>query len=500
MWSIEGGILHGYLRSNWGTGSPMDIYSVLPRLNVSMEGLLNFNSLQLIFLATLCLAGPFLFVYFISHKVLLINLGDASPIEQDRPCSKGSSATDSELKQPTKAGSSRDSLPIMDRVNVAQLLDPDELKKEINHQRRILLVTSCPELALKECGVGSFRRAAFVTKGIEIDAEKSPAPVLITQFAPELTDTNVGNSQLQGFEEILLESEQAIVILSSSDPRTLLAIEETEAPAASLQLRRGWVALLSSFLVHYAIDKPAGGEQVGRKENLPIEFLGPASAMNEVRERVKKEKKKSDAQESWTILQVLERECDPTRQLQIIGRQILEEVNVGSYVTFTAEKMIRRIGLRARSYYHAIWSSSTEVERMVMAQLAWEGLVNPKISEGVMSLIYRGLIVRDPALRLINKSFVYFIRETVSPATLLKWEADEGTSIWSILSWLLPLPLMLLGGFVFVTQRDAVSSAVGFLLAAASVTPTLLSLFGYFERRAVRTSSPGPGKTQVPPK
>jgi len=184
----------------------------------------------------------------------------------------------------------------------------------------------------------------------------------------------------------------------------------------------------------------------------------------------------------WTI-DVLQDECRPTAQLQHIGRQILDEFGPGDYSTFTHDKMVAKIALRARTYYHAIWSATTEDEKVVLAQLAHTGLVSPDNRHRVLDLMYRGLIVRDPKLRLMNDSFALFIRQMVSKSQLLEWEGEEAASVWSILRWLLPVPLLLFGGFVFITQRDAVSSALGFLLAAASVAPTLVNLFGYFEQR-----------------
>jgi hypothetical protein len=184
----------------------------------------------------------------------------------------------------------------------------------------------------------------------------------------------------------------------------------------------------------------------------------------------------------WTI-DVLQDECRPTAQLQRIGRQILDEFAPGDYSTFTRDKMVAKIALRARTYYHAIWSATTEDEKVVLAQLAHTGLVSPDNRHRVLDLMYRGLIVRDPRLRLMNDSFALFIRQMVSKTQLLEWEGEESASVWSILRWLLPVPLLLFGGFVFITQRDAVSSALGFLLAAASVAPTLVNLFGYFEQR-----------------
>ncbi|MDY7093734.1 MAG: hypothetical protein SX243_12250 [Acidobacteriota bacterium] len=183
------------------------------------------------------------------------------------------------------------------------------------------------------------------------------------------------------------------------------------------------------------------------------------------------------------VVDVVDRECRHTAQLQRIGGQILSEMAPEDYSAFSEDKMVAKIALRARTYYHAIWSATTEDEKVVLSQLGHTGLVSPLNRHRVLDLMYRGLIIRSPALQLMNRSFALFLRQTVSKTQLLEWESEEGASVWSILRWLLPVPLLLLGGFVFITQRDVVSSALGFLLAAASVAPTLINLFGYFEQR-----------------
>ncbi len=200
-------------------------------------------------------------------------------------------------------------------------------------------------------------------------------------------------------------------------------------------------------------------------------------------------------EETSRVLDIVERECSITGQLLRIGRQVLHEITPENFEAFSEQKMISKIALLARSYYQAIWSATTEEEKVVLTQLAYTGLVSPQNHSRIADLLQRGLIVFDPELRLMNKSFAQFVRHTVPPSQLVEWEAEEGTSLWSILRWLLPVPLLLLGGFLFVTQRDVVSSAVGLVLAAGAVAPTLINLFSYFEQRFARKMGRDEGQT-----
>lgn len=354
--------------------------------------------------------------------------------------------------------------------------------------------------------------------------------------------------RLQALEESIHANDRAVVLLAEVDPRRVLGVEKPgeAADSARASLRRRWSAILGVFSFRYGSDRgdvarfeeelqekrwevlrnwraelrslettleekrdlqreqrnlekaeaetgaSAAPESTQEEETRGSDLEEAEKAVAEARENLAKAREKatqelrSRFQESLAMLDIIRQECRNTRQLQHFGRQILREISPGAFEAFTRDKLIAKIALLARSYYHSIWNATSEEEKVVLAQFAHEGLASPKNQERILDLMYRGLIVRDPVLRPMNESFALFIRQQVEKVKMVEWEAEEGTSAWSILRWLLPVPLLLLGGFLFVTQRDAVSSALGFLLAAASVAPTLVNLFGYFEQRRVR--------------
>jgi hypothetical protein len=111
--------------------------------------------------------------------------------------------------------------------------------------------------------------------------------------------------------------------------------------------------------------------------------------------------------------------------------------------------------------------------------------VNPKRFDTVLDILNKGLIVRTedkPALRVINTSFASFVLRTVRRSQLSDWEDEEGFSAWEVWKWVLPLPLLLLGVFLFVTQQDAVSNIVGLFIAVASLVPTGFNLYQHFQQ------------------
>ena len=142
----------------------------------------------------------------------------------------------------------------------------------------------------------------------------------------------------------------------------------------------------------------------------------------------------------------------------------MKELHAQSY---TAEEITSKIAVLARSYYQTIWDGCTVDDKLVLVRLAKDGLVSNKNFDHLLELLQKGLVRRDPGLRLLNESFGQFIEHTVSGADVQQWEEAGGLSAWSVVKWMMPLPLLLLGGFLFATQRQSLSNVTGLVLKQA---------------------------------
>lgn len=405
---------------------------------------------------------PFLLVSFLAQRLLFVSLAGVDPRQGTQP-------EDSE--------SDDDEPDVRDLGNLRELLSPQRLVDAVEH--KALVVLGVPRLALEALGDAEQYHSVHwqnlsPQELIRLPPTDSKAVVIVGLW-PTLDEPKVELERLKALEQLLRRGERAVVILSQLDPSWLVKDEpEPTDDVTAVAVRRQWISLLGTFTFWYAVDRGEKGFRDKLKTRLyevSRRFRAPW------RDRINV---------TYEVFDILYSECSPTRRLQQIGEELMEGIRAKEYEAFTEDKLIGKIALAARSYYQAIWSSTSEQEKVVLAQLAHEGLVSPRNHGVVLDLMYRGLIVRDPELKLMNDSFALFIRQTAGQTKLLEWEAEEATSLWSILRWLLPVPLLLLGAFLFVTQRDAVSSAVGFVLAAASVAPTLVNLFGYFEQRFAR--------------
>ncbi|HEX2253759.1 MAG TPA: cache domain-containing protein [Thermoanaerobaculia bacterium] len=377
---------------------------------------------------------------------------------------------------------------------------------------RILLVTSVPDLAIRgtddrfahlDFSVLTLAGPAFAKKRAE--ARESGKPVLVIHFRPEFDDARVAGHQMRRLQELVAEEDKTVVLVSRVPPRRL-AERWRGNDAVDPEVHRRWTAYLASFIVRYGRD---AGDAEGLRRAVIRRWRNRGKHLSSVDDPRRKH--------AGHLLAVLYKECRSTRHLQSIGHHLLQEVDLE---TSTIEQLLSKITHLAHSYYLAIWGGCSDAERVVLSQVARDGVMNPKNLDHALELMQKGLLVREPeherapkaslvldgpedepprspwlpvlhrlrrppnpALRLINRSFTNFVRHQVKPEQILTWEAeDERVSTWSVLKWLIPVPLFLLGGFLFVTQRDALTNALGVLVAVASLLPILVNLYREFRQ------------------
>ncbi|MGI9237414.1 MAG: hypothetical protein ACR2QZ_08450, partial [Woeseiaceae bacterium] len=135
-----------------------------------------------------------------------------------------------------------------------------------------------------------------------------------------------------------------------------------------------------------------------------------------------------------------------------------------------------RIGERAYGYYMALWDACSEGEKLVLVQLTFENVVNPKQVRIVRRLLQRGFLMRDPELRIMNQSFARFIAQVQDPEQVREWENKGSGVSWVHARWGL-LGVLLLGlMFLLVTQRELFNTTVMFLSAGAVSIPSLMKI------------------------
>lgn len=432
-WKAFSDSIEGTLPQGLGLEPHSMSSSYLRRLPGSDDLLqLKWASLSLCVLALILM--PVLLAYLIAHKLLLVTLVQSGSSEEDK-----SSWT------------------------IQGIVEAAAESTEKNRPARILLLTRIPELALR-----SVADAVVTIRYSEIP-EVQPAPggkpIALTHFDLDLSDAAAAHKRADAFQKFERDcSERPLIIVSRRDPRDKAGSEATDA------VRTRWEGLLASFNVRFGRD---AGEEPSKYRQRIKGLIRVAGIEKNHKERLEN---------------LIVEECGYTQRLQEIGIQVAQDLHPES---FTVEETIAKVTLLARSYYRSIWDGCSTDEKLVLVRLAEDGLVNPKNFDHLLELLQKGLVRRDPALRVMNRSFGQFVLRSVNRAELQEWEDAGGVSAWTVAKWLLPLPLLLFGGFLFVTQRESLSNALGLVVALGSLTPIFINLYSLFQQGTVRTQPAG---------
>jgi Ca2+/Na+ antiporter len=436
-WRAYSNYLEAKVPQEWGQGEEQTLRSSYPPVLDHEDRQTAIGTIYF-FLILILGFSPVLIANFIAERVLLVSL--------------------------VKSGEERNGTWTME--GIVRRVDKLEAK-------RILLITRIPRLFVQRV-----TNAEDMSKKVRILPYKKlirrsmllikEEIVLIVNFEPCLEATEDADKEFERFARFLDERKGAVIIISSRDPRELFF---GQPPEDKTELKRSvllqnWEGELAAFEVRYGLHS---GESLGKYR----EEIQEAIDEKEPRE-VRKKK----------LASLIAEECGYTQRLQDIGRQMVKDLHPQTY---TEEEVRSRIAVLARSYYQTLWDGCSVDEKIVLVRLAEDGLVSSQNYDHLLELLQKGLVRRDPGLRLMNRSFGQFALRSVTRADVQEWEEAGGISAWSVMKWLLPLPLLLFGGFLFVTQRESFSNVMGIAVALGSVTPILVNLFNLFHQATIRT-------------
>ena len=174
----------------------------------------------------------------------------------------------------------------------------------------------------------------------------------------------------------------------------------------------------------------------------------------------------------------------PWRYLERIGKEIAGNGSghEGNGLDRPArEEQINEVVDQARAYHQAVWATCSQDERCALIHLALDGLISSKNSD-VRQLLKRGLVVRDPGLRLMDESFRRFVISSQHDEDIDAWR-HAGGSNWELMKAPLLLILLSVSLFLFVTQKEVYDSSVSFVSALTAGLAALFKLLGMFQKK-----------------
>ncbi len=248
---------------------------------------------------------------------------------------------------------------------------------------------------------------------------------------------------LRHLEERLAQGQ--LVILAEEDPQRRLT---------QLRLR----AKPEDAAVYQALER--------RLAALPRRRVLPRSLVASARGPIPEEDR------GWRKIPILVRECDGDPQLEALARQV-----AGTGIEGIGRRaFLERLSKAAHAYYERLWSECSDEEKLALHHLADGGFVNPTCWDAVRRLRRRGLVSKDPALRLVNESFRLYVLETSPSEEVERWEREVGEDSWRMWRGALWIVALAVAGFVLITQREAADTTAKIVASLAVVAPTLLRL------------------------
>lgn len=148
------------------------------------------------------------------------------------------------------------------------------------------------------------------------------------------------------------------------------------------------------------------------------------------------------------------------------------------------ERMIAFITEQMSDHYHKLWASSSTEEQVILYRIAGDSHLKMHDSLALRALLSRGLLVRVPEYRLMNRSFARYVMRVGAPHEIKRSaEAVGGVdTIWPLIRY----PLAAIAGSAvlllqFVAPSNG-SAAIGALPALVALVPALLGR--WFQDRA----------------
>lgn len=174
------------------------------------------------------------------------------------------------------------------------------------------------------------------------------------------------------------------------------------------------------------------------------------------------------------LLLKLQAECGWSQSLMQIAERLMARGDLDDY---SWREIVTFIGNEAEPYYRSLWELCSSEERLVLIQLAQEGLVNPKRLDIAQRLARRRLVIVDPRFKIVNESLARFVITAEPPERVTRWEHSNAGGAWSRLG----APIYALAAVVITiilfTEQATFTSILAMATGAAGSLATLRGLY-----------------------
>ncbi len=277
--------------------------------------------------------------------------------------------------------------------------------------------------------------------------------VRIVDFEYGINDGAIQLKKLQWLGRLLSLPDRTVIVISTVGPAFIMSAPEPTENVPTDYLER-WRALLDRFVIVTAEELELRHQEWKRRK----EFRTLSQL-------------KTGSPKSW-----LEKETANNPFL----RRLRDELDP----TIDRPHLLDEIAERAETYYAGLWATCRQDEKLLLDQLARNGLANGRNRRTLRRLIARGLVRRDPNLELFSETFRLYVLAAAQRENLVsRAHAERGASTWDSLR--LPFFIIIISFLIllFATQKDLLTSTTALATALTTGLPLIMKLIGVFTEK-----------------
>jgi hypothetical protein len=171
----------------------------------------------------------------------------------------------------------------------------------------------------------------------------------------------------------------------------------------------------------------------------------------------------------------------------------LKDTSEFEEASLTRDQILEEFEERAAPFYKRLWDDCDGDERVVLEHVARHGLASAASRRIVRRLLARGLLRKDPALRLMSQSFARFVLESERTREVVALEQQAEPSLWDRVRVPLGVTSVIAIAFLVVTQREAFDATLSMAVGVSAAVPTLVKLTNLLTHLGVRVQGEGKG-------
>jgi hypothetical protein len=288
--------------------------------------------------------------------------------------------------------------------------------------------------------------------------------IAIPDLDEQSDDTRLMRRKLELVEGLMAEPEQTVLLLTSMSKRALTSCVRDSWKWSHERSSK----LLAQLTV---VDTRSAADTGGEASSLDAARAWWRQLADLLRERAK------GLRESWKgaygsrdwRTELLDSEAAAYQPIEPFCRDLRDTPAFKTH-SLTRDQILEELEERAGSIFRNLWQTCDKDERIILEHVAQHGLASAASRRVVRRLLARGLLRKDPQLRLMNRSFRRFVLESERRQEVVVLERESGPSLWDHLRTPLGTAAVIAAAFLAATQREAFNAT---LTMAAGVTTAL---------------------------